>query len=119
MSQLGEAGNLKAPSLVVGEVELPRVDFVIGQQIHKALEFSKAANVVAGNIEMETTILEVGPVDDEAVLQAVALAVVQSGDEGLDTVHQGRTRDTTDDDAAVMHTQAVILTVLAHLLIEQ
>ena len=36
-----------------------------------------------------------------------------------DTVHQGRAGDASNDDAAVVHTQAVILAVSAHLLVEQ
>ena len=119
LGQLGQAGNLQAPGFVVGEVELQRVDLVVGQQVNQPFHLGRTGHIVACDVKVHAAVAEVRPVDDKAVLQAVSLAVVQRGDERLHTVDQSGTGGAVDADASVMHAQAVVLAVSAHLFVEQ
>ena len=119
LRQFGETGNLQSPGLIVGEVELDGVDLVVGQEVDRALEVGRIDDEVAGNVEHHATVAKVGPVDDEAVLQAVSLAVVKGSDERLDAIHQRRLGDAMDGDFAVMHAQGVIFAVSAQFLVQQ
>ena len=119
LRQLGEARNFKSPTFIIGEVELQGIELIIGHQVDESVQILTLSHIIARDVKHQTSVTEVGPVNDKAILQAVALAMVQGGDESQHAVDQGGLSSAQDGDFAVMDTQAVILAVVAHLLVQQ
>ena len=82
--KFGQAGDVDAPRLVIGEMEVEVIEAIAGHHVEDALHLSGSL-VVARDVDHQTAVFKVGSVIDDGRRHSLACKAL---DEGAAAVHR-------------------------------